>query len=74
MAIYALNRLPTRYVSTKEGETRYMHNDNHSVISNIVLDAINQVSKHPHRVNMTMTEYSVNELFDYIDKHYEEPK
>ncbi|MCL6632075.1 MAG: late competence development ComFB family protein [Alicyclobacillus herbarius] len=65
---YALNRLPARYVSTQEGETRFQELEIDDRVHETVVEAIRHVSKHPHRAHRTMTEYTVNELFDYMDE------
>lgn len=65
---YALNRLPARYVSTQEGETRFKSIETNEDVYLTVVEAMNHVSKHPHRANRTMTEHTVNELFDYMNE------
>ena len=66
---YALNRLPARYVSTQEGETRFKSLERDEKVHETVVEAINHVSKHPHRANRMMTEHTVNELFEYTHIH-----
>lgn len=65
---YALNCLPAQYVSTEEGETRVKNLETEEHVHGIVVEAINHVSKHPHRANRTMTEHAMNELFDCMDE------
>ncbi|QSO48362.1 late competence development ComFB family protein [Alicyclobacillus mengziensis] len=68
ISAYALNRLPALYVSTQEGETRFTNLEMDKRVTGKVVEAIKHIAEHPHRANRTMTEYTVNELFDYIDK------
>ena len=64
---YALNRLPARYVSTQEGETRFKKLKMNERVYETVIEAVAHVSKHPHRANRMMTEHTINELFDSMD-------
>lgn len=64
MTAYALNRVPSYYVSTTEGESRFIKSD--EPVRDIIMEAINHVSKNPHRGSISMTEYSANQLFDRL--------
>ena len=69
MTAYALNRLPARYASTQEGEARFKNLEGSSErLHQTVIEAIDHVSKHPHRTNRMMTEHTVNELFDSMNE------
>lgn len=66
MLAYALNRLPSMYVSTKEGESWCLKSDVKDVVHKAIRDAILRISERPHRIDTTMTEYSANELLEYV--------
>lgn len=70
IAAYALNRLPSKYVSSLEGEARFQMEINAKYrwyIKKMVNESVLHVSKNPHRHNRTLTEKAVSDLLSIIE-------